>query len=299
MEYVLAGASAFFAALGGVLQRRAAVGAEEGPGLSVELLGYLARRPAYLGGVLSLMAAFFLQAAALRYGGLAVVQPLLVTQLLWILGIVVVWFDAPVGPREIGGFVAITAGLAGFLASAGPGRGQAVPTTLGWVLVGGGVGVLVIVAVLIARRHQGSFVAALYGAAAGSTFALTAAVTRVAVDQLQGGLGALVTSWSFYALMATGGAALVLAANAYESGPITASEPALTIADPLVAITLGATLFGEQIHIASIRGLIGVGFLALMTVGAVVLSQSPTVTGEENAAVEPDEPDDAEQQAAA
>ncbi len=296
MEYVLAGASAFFAALGGVLQRRAAASAEEGPGLSVELLSYLARRPAYLGGILSLLAAFLLQAAALRYGGLAVVQPLLVTQLLWILAIVVVWFDAPIGAREIGGFVAITAGLAGFLVSAAPGRGGATPTAFGWILAGGGVGVLVVAAVLIARRNQGSFVAALYGAAAGSAFALTAAITRVVVRQIHNGFGAMLSGWAFYALAVTGGAALVLSANAYEAGPITASEPGLTIADPLVAITLGVMLFGEKINLASVRGLVGLGFLAVMIVGAVVLSQSPTVTGEERNAVEPD--DETEQAAA-
>ena len=88
-----------------------------------------------------------LQAFALHVGRLSVVQPILTMELLFLVFILGTYFGYKVTAREWIGVTAIVLGLAGFLAFAVPGGGERVPTTVGWVVVGG-----IAVAVIVARR---------------------------------------------------------------------------------------------------------------------------------------------------
>jgi hypothetical protein len=68
-----------------------------------------------------------------------------------------------------------------------------------------------------------------------------------------------------------------LASNAFQAGSLAASQPGLTLIDPLVASLLGVVLFGDRLnlHPAAVAG----ELLALAAiVGSVVfLSHSPLV----------------------
>jgi hypothetical protein len=119
------------------------------------------------------------------------------------------------------------------------------------------------------------------GAASGISWGFVAAVIKELSSHLGGGLGAIVSSWSLYALIAAGAATLLLASHALAAGPLAASQPGFTILDPLSASLLGVFLFGEHIRTGGV-GLAGEAVtLAVVLVGASVLSHSCLILGED------------------
>lgn len=77
---------------------------------------------------------------------------------------------------------------------------------------------------------------------------MTASLIKAATGLLVEGIVPLLTSWQLYALIAAGAAGLLLNQLAYQSGPLSASLPAITVVDPLVAVLLGVTVFDERLR---------------------------------------------------
>src|ERR1700723_3607167 len=80
---LLALAASFCTATASVCQRRGAKSSEV-TGFDVWLVFRLARRPAWLMGMASMILGFVFQISALRFGPLALVQPILVLELLFV-----------------------------------------------------------------------------------------------------------------------------------------------------------------------------------------------------------------------
>src|SRR5271167_3013195 len=135
MVYVLAMASALSSAVAGILQR---IGVERAPAtdaMRLRLLTGALRRGVWLIGFALLLVTFVLQATALRFGTLAVVQPILTTELLFLIAILVLVFHRHLGWREWAGAGAIVAGLAGFLVIADPALGKGNADSKTWIVV--------------------------------------------------------------------------------------------------------------------------------------------------------------------
>lgn len=234
-------------ALSTVAQHRAAADAPAATGLGVGLLWRLGHSPLWLLGVLSGAAAAALQALALSFGALVVVQPLLVTGMLFAIPASVVLDRRRVDLRQWGWAVLVVVGVAVFLLSAHPARGRdlADPAPLVWALLASaaGLGIAVALGLTVARRHR----AALLGFASGIAFGVTGALLKQVVGQLAAAPRQLLSSWPPYALLLGGLAGVVLAQVAYQAGALSASQPALTIAEPLVAVLIGWFAFGEQL----------------------------------------------------
>lgn len=92
MDIALALVAALLFALGTVLQQKAGID-EPSDGAAGSLLLRMARRPVWLLGIAADAGGFFAQAAALGVGKLALVQPLLVSSLV---------FALPLGARLTG-----------------------------------------------------------------------------------------------------------------------------------------------------------------------------------------------------
>jgi hypothetical protein len=78
---------------------------------------------------------------------------------------------------------------------------------------------------------------------------------------------------------------MFLALNAYHAGPITASQAALVIIDPLASIVIGIGLFGDKLLTNGARGPGEVFALVMLFTGVYSLAHSPLV-----AEVQSDEP---------
>jgi drug/metabolite transporter (DMT)-like permease len=264
-----------------VLTRHIASTADPDRPTGLRLVGYLLRNPRWLAGSAAQVGAFAFQAVALQLGQLSVVQPLLVTELVMALVLRRVWIRQAVAWAAWAGAAATCAGLAVFIVAAEPRGGHSGPTGGHWAAAA--VACVAAVAALIVLTRGGSPArrAALYGVAAGITWALEATFIKSATNILaQAGLGDLFTQWPVYAVAVGGAAGVVIEQAALQNGPLRVSQPLLVIIDPIVSIALSVWLFGEYFVInPAVLAAAAAGFV-VMCAGVVVLSLTAPATVE-------------------
>jgi drug/metabolite transporter (DMT)-like permease len=234
--------SALAAAGSNVLQHRAARRAPFGG--SGRLLTHLLANPVWIAGLLAGGVGLSLHVVALSAGRLVVVQPLLVSGILFALPLSVVLEGRRPPLRDWLVALVLVAGLAVFLLTANPSAGaERAPT---WRLVLCAAVTLVLLLGLGAAGLRGPAArrAALLGTASGVGFGLVAALLKQA-SAVAAPLE-LARSWSGYAVIGVGALSIAVTQLAYRAGPLAASLPALTIGDPVVAIVLGILAFGER-----------------------------------------------------
>jgi drug/metabolite transporter (DMT)-like permease len=214
----------------------------------LSLLGRLARSPLWLLGMFGDVAAYGFQAAALAFGALLFVQPMLVCGLLVALPLSAHWTGRHPGAREYVIAGLLCAGLALFLIEASPNGGRSHAPVVDWVETAGVVFVLVIVAVLIATHVRGHVRAALLGFAAGGLFGITAALTKTFVDQIQYGVPFTAEHWEVYALALLSITGILFTQHGFQDVALSASLPALEATEPVIAATLGVVLLHERLN---------------------------------------------------
>jgi hypothetical protein len=190
----------------------------------------------------------------------------------------------------------MSAGIGVFLRLAAPSGGRLHAPGSSWLLAGLVTAGVVLAAVAVAFGLRGrpgasrSRRAAVLGSATGISWGFMAAVIKELSSHLGGGIGAIVTTWSLYVLLAAGAATMLLASHALAAGPLAASQPGFTIVDPLTASLLGVFLFGEHIQTGP-AALAGEALaLAVVVAGATTLSRSCLILGEDQHPVCPDQP---------
>jgi drug/metabolite transporter (DMT)-like permease len=278
MVYLFALVGALSNALVSVLQRMGVEDAKEDDTLRLSLLAHAVRRGVWLAGFAFMIAAFVFQALALHVGDLTEVQPIMVTELLFLVFILSTWFGYRSGPREWLGVLLASAGLSGFLAFSAPTGGDGVPGTLGWVIVGASCTAGMVVTVMLALRGPRWWRAAMFGAASAIGYAFTASLTKVVSHFVAMDWTSIFSHWETYALCIFGAASVFLTQNAFHAGPIGASQAALVLVDPLVSIVIGITLFGDNLQTNGVRGPLEAVSLLFLIVGGFVLSNSAAVS---------------------
>ncbi|XCM28999.1 DMT family transporter [Streptomyces parvus] len=262
-----------------VLQRRAAMEVPDSEAMRLSLMTRLVRQKVWLAGIGLVVVAAVCQAIALATGPIAVVQPIFVIELpltLLVAGLVMrVQADAAVWS----GVAAVTAGLALGMAAASPVEGRDTVEDLAWIPALLVTGVFEAGLIVAALRTRGNARAALLGLAAACGYALTAALMKDAMANLDdGGVVALLASWQLYATAAAGVGALFLLQNALQAGSLVAVQPMLTLGDALISILYGVTLFDEELRTGwwLVPELVA---LALIAAGCVRLARTPLARG--------------------
>lgn len=263
--------------VGAVLQQSAARRVPEEKALSWRLLATLMRRRVWLLGIASDFVSFGLQALALAFGPLALVQPLLVVGLLVALPIAVRLRRRRLGVREWLGTVAVAGGLAMFLAAASPGPGTDEPSLAKWIGIIVAIGALMIVATLIGRSSRGMLRPSMYAVAAGASFGLLAALTKTSTSLLSRGAVEFFTSWQPYSMGAVAVVGAIVQQSAFQAGPLPVSLPVMDAMEPTVATLLGVVAFGETVSLG-VAALVFqvIGMLGLLG-GIVTLDRSPLI----------------------
>lgn len=275
---VLAGlaAGACFAAAG-VLQQRVASERPDDESLSLRLLADLAREPRWLAGISLAVVSYAFQALALSYGALAVVQPLIVTELIFAIPLSARLRGRRIGVREWLGALAVAGGLALAIAAADPRGGTPLAPVSQWLIVLPVAAALVAAAVLTGQRIAGPMKAALYGAAAATTLGVQAALLQATSRVFESGPVHGLTSWQPYVMAVAALTGLLLVQSAYQAGPLAISLPVIDAVEPTVAVVIAVAIFGERVNVsATALGLSAVGISALLA-GIVVLDRSPLV----------------------
>jgi len=279
MVFVLALGAAFVNALTSVFQRKGIETAPSGATLRLSLITYALRRGVWLAGFALMIVSFLLQAVALHFGRLSEVQPILTTELVFLVAVLASWFGFTMGRREWIGVIAVSGGLAGFLYFADPVDGTLAPSLPEWAVTGVACGCAIVAATVLALRGPRWWRAAMFGTAAAISFAFTAACTKVVSGFAASDWATLYRHWQAYALAFFGALAVFLAQNAIHAGPIVASQSTVVLVDPLASILVGVWLFGDNLRTSGAWGPLEALSLAVMFAGAVVLAHSPLVAG--------------------
>jgi drug/metabolite transporter (DMT)-like permease len=240
-----------------------------------KLLAFLIRQPLWLLGWVAAAGGFAFQAVALHAGQLAIVQPLLVTELVFALLLRRFWVHQEIAKMAWTGAVITCAALAVFLTAAEPHGGHLQPDTLDWVSALAFFGGAVVVLAVLARWGSPVRRAALYATAASITWALMASFIKATTDVLaaSGPLDTL-AHWPLYALIATGVLGSVIQQAALHSGPLSVSQPLIVVVDPAVAIVLSVWIFDERFTVSvAQKAVAGVAF-CVMAMGVILLSRT-------------------------
>ena len=291
MAATLALIAAFLFALAATLQQK---GALELGGASVSLsspksLLRLIGQTMWLIGTLALFAGYIFQAAALDRGRLSIIQPLLVTTVVFALPLGYFLTGQHVGRREIVGAGLIMLGLALFTYFADPAGGvDNAPVASGRSSSSVSLSCAVhcsCSAVVTARPRRTR--AAVYGTVAGILFGLSAALTKPTVEYLHEGVDVMLSHWEAYALAIAGVLGFVLQQVSLGTGKLAPSVATVSVANPIVGILIGTLLLDERWSRPGWHILLGVVGLVLALVGAVVISLATEGRKEQTATAEP------------
>ena len=237
----LALVAAFLFALAATLQQKGALNL---PTISLAdpmSLVRLAGQTTWLIGTLALFTGYLFQAGALDRGRLSIIQPLLVTTVVFALPLGYFMTRQHVGRREVIGAVAIIIGLGLFVAFGDPAGGKENASNSEWAIA---IGLLSVLSVLILVFGSGgslSMKAAVYGTVAGVLFGLSSALTKPTLNYLHESVGTMLSHWECYALAVAGVLGFVLQQVSLGTGRLAPSVATVSVANPLVGSESGSS----------------------------------------------------------
>jgi hypothetical protein len=208
-----------------------------------------------------------------------VVQPLLVTELVFALALRRVWLRQSIRAVTWWAAALTCASLAAFLAASEPQGGTHYPDSGAWAAAAWGtVGVAAVLALLGLR---GSVLrrTALMASSAAVMWALVAALVKTMTDTLtEFGVGGMFLHWPVYALAAAGLGAEVVHQTALGVGPLSVSQPLLAIVNPIVSIALSIWIFEEYFTLDALRLAVGSVAFVVMCGSVVMLTRTAPAT---------------------
>jgi drug/metabolite transporter (DMT)-like permease len=264
---LLAFAAAIVFAAGTSLQHRAAAGSRPELGPSPPgLLLRLARKPGWLLGIGLSGAAFGLHAAALRQGSLSIVQPVVVSAIVFAVFVQAVLDRRLPARKELAWATFSWAGLALFIAVLpSPAAHPPADSSAARIFFAGGIVITDMIVLCAQKTTNPERRGMLLGSAAGVLFGLVAGLVKVLITQNAIGIPALLGQWTLWAILIGGAGAVLINQYAYQTARLSVIMPVLNTVDVLVAIVFGAVVFGER-HptsptelIAELAGLIAMG----------------------------------------
>lgn len=288
--------AAFCFALGSLIQQGAAR-QTHGRVLRLSLLTTLAREKRWLGGVALTVGSFGIQATALAFGPLTLVQPIAAADVLFALPMIAHRNRRPLTRRGIFGGLSVAAGIAVFVTVSPPAVGVSTPSLIAWAPALVGIAALTVLSGFLALRARGHARVIWLAAAAAVIYGLLDAITKSTVDMLPDlGAGVLAT-WEPYALIVAGIIGGLFGQSAFNAGPLSLSLPVIDTVEPVCAVLLGVIVFREslasspwQFALQLAGGAIAVAGIAILSHSSVVLteehlgSRKPGMTGDEEPA---------------
>ncbi|HEY6573345.1 MAG TPA: DMT family transporter [Mycobacterium sp.] len=266
--------AAVFMAIGIVVRQRATIDVPSDQGVSAVMFTTLLRRPLWWAGTAAAVAGYAFQALALIKGSLILVQPLLVSALL---------FALPMSARMAGRRVTrgewlwagvLTTGLAVFVLLARPGRSDHAASLTVATVVAVVCAVIIVSCVVLAVKIGGWQRATLLGVAVGVLFGVVAVVTKIVMHILdQRGAMSLLATPAPYALVVLGVVATLLQQSAFHAGALHATVPTMLVLEPVVAVFLGAIVLGEELEAGRYEAIALTAAIVAMTAATVALGR--------------------------
>lgn len=279
MAIVLAVIAAGANALATILQRLGVEQAKDAGVPSEALMSGVMRRPIWFMGVVLAGTSFLLQALALSLGDLSTVQPIMVTEIVFLVAIMGLWFHKRLELRDWMSAVGISVGLGIFLSMSAAVPGRSRPAVEDWLLLLAASGGAMAISWSVGHRGSRSFRAASYGFCAAIAFALTAAFVKDAADIWSHDPARIFLHFEPYGVAAAGYIGLVVSQHALDAGPVAASQSVLLIVNPMASIVMGIFLFGDRLSFAHGHLLVEAVALFVMFFSLYILSHSSLISG--------------------
>jgi len=279
---VLAVVSAVFIAVGIVVRQRSTRGVPDEHCVSGAMTTALVRRPLWWAGTAVAVGGYAFQALALSKGSLLLVQPVLVSSLLFALPLSARLSRRRVTRSEWSWSVLLTAAIAVFVVVGNPQPGHARPPAPAWIAVAAVAVPVVVFCVLGAARQAGRRRAVLLAVAVAVLFGVVAVLTKASVFRLaHGGLAHLLSAPTPYVLALVALFATVLQQSAFHAGALQVSVPTMIVLEPLVAVTIGIAVLGEHLDVGG-PGAAGLAVaVVVMVVATVALAHDAAAHEEE------------------
>lgn len=263
-------------ALAATLWQKAELGLS---GVSIQhprsFLGVLAD-PIWLLGLGAQGLGIVLQAAALDRGRVSIIQPLLVTAVIWALPLGYFMTHQRITGRMVAGAVIVVAGLAVFASFGDPAGGLDDAPWSDWIVPMLVIAVLATGLFLLARRVGATARAATLGTLAGVLYGLSATLMKPVVETLHtDGLATLLAGWEVWVMIVGGLVGFVIQQMSLATGRLVPSVATVSVANPIVAVILGALVLDERLDTdPPWSAILGVGGLAIALLGVVVIAST-------------------------
>ena len=259
-----------------VAEQRSAKRVQSRRALSPRILLDLVRQPLWVAAIGGTLLGFTLQVVALGFGPLALVQPILVFDLIFAV-LINAYLRGRWDPQILLGVVACAAGIGGFLAIARPSGGRTDVSFYVILPLAAGLACGVAGCLAVAKRSERLRPLAL-ALATGINYGVAAFLVKMVIGR---GFPALLTDWPIYALAIVGPVGFILNQDAFQQGTLIAPVLAIiTACDPIISIALATVWLAEKLNDSPI-GIAGeVIALILMVTGIVVIAhRAPRVAG--------------------
>ncbi len=277
--------AALFAAVGIVVRQRAIQAEADNLADSGAIVTSWVRQPAWWLGTLGAVGGYVFQALALAHGSLLLVQPLLVSSLLFVLPLGARFSNQHVRGRDWGWALLLTAALTVFVLVGQPREGHYRAPVPAWSVALGISVPVVVVCVLAARRTDGRRRAMLLAGAVAVLLGMVAVLTKVSTHRLVvHGWHGLLTVPAPYLLVAIAITVTVLQQSAFHAGALQASVPIMLVGEPVVAVLLGVVILGEHLVVRGAGAVILAVAVAAMTAATIALGHDSAPSDQ------PDEP---------
>jgi hypothetical protein len=244
-------------------------------------LGRMVRQPAWLVGYGLNTAGFIGHVVALRFGAIAVVQAILVIQLLFALLISAFRRNLRPTPRDWLGAVLVCAGIVTLVLLRGHVEqrvGSRLAVGIFALLVG--VALITLLSVARALRDRAQLRTALVAVGAGLCFCTTAVMVVVLSHDLTDHGPTALVSWPLVGVIASASVGTVLVQDAFASGSLPTAVTAMTIADPVSSGVVGTFLF-DVTRPSGLELWLGLPLVAaLIITGVTLLATSRTLHDE-------------------
>ncbi len=274
--------AASWAAVGIVVRQRVAQGVSADKAMSAAVTTTVVRDPLWWAGTLA--AGYVFQALALAHGSLMLVQPLLVSSLLFAMPMSARLCHQRITWAEWGWAALLTTALAVFVLVGQPREDHNRPPVPAWTLALVLTVPLVTVCVLAARRALGRPRAMLLAVPVAVLLGMIAVLTKICTHRLAvGGWHGLLTMPAPYLLVALAAALTVLQQLAFHAGALQASVPIMLVGEPIVAVALGVVVLGEHVVVRGPAAVALVIAVLAMAAAAVALGRGQAAEAEASA----------------
>jgi drug/metabolite transporter (DMT)-like permease len=275
---LLALLSAFCMGLGIVIRQRATMQIPAEQSLSTTMFKTLVRTPRWWVGTGLAVLGFVFHALALARGSLLLVQPILVSALLFALPIGAWLARRSVTASEWAWAMALTAALTVFILLTHTKPGHYRSPVESWSIATVLLLPMAAICVLVAARTAGKWRAVLLAAPVGIIFG----TIKISMHRLTvGGLASMLSVPAPYLLVVLAIGGTLLQQSAFHAGALQVSVPTTVVLEPIVAVLLAVIVLGENLRVASVPAACLAVATAVMIAATVALARSEGAHEEE------------------